>query len=247
MSARPKQFHPVPRSVIGFRPEFLDFSRGIRVGNLDDNERITRLLKTELEFRYRQEFVTERWGRGVYWIWISFLPRANRSAMPFSSSVSFGCSKFFITVDTEEKLFKCGLQIERGYVRAPRDFPSCELRSDWDWNRLVAGLRAGSPMERELKRLVAREGFALHCGGWEEDAKKFTRSNLPDAGGIRSSLTRAPGDGWAGFQLYYPMKEEDVLASTGVDLVESMLAVFGEVTPLMNLCMHMQLPLPEKR
>jgi hypothetical protein len=32
-----------------------------------------------------------------------------------------------------------------------------------------------------------------------------------------------------------------VLASTGLDLVESMLAVFREVTPAMNLCMKIQL------
>jgi hypothetical protein len=37
------------------------------------------------------------------------------------------------------------------------------------------------------------------------------------------------------------MSEDEVLASTGVDLVESMLAVFSEVTPAMNLCMQVQL------
>ena len=58
MSAKLKVFQRVPRSVIGFRPEFLDFKRGIRVGNLEDNERITRLLKLELEYRYQQDFVT---------------------------------------------------------------------------------------------------------------------------------------------------------------------------------------------
>ena len=37
------------------------------------------------------------------------------------------------------------------------------------------------------------------------------------------------------------MSEDEVHASTGLDLVESMLAVFGEVTPAMNLCMRIQL------
>jgi hypothetical protein len=37
------------------------------------------------------------------------------------------------------------------------------------------------------------------------------------------------------------MREEEVRASTGVDLVEAMLAVFHEVTPAMNLCMQIQL------
>jgi hypothetical protein len=31
-----------------FRPEFLDFDRGIHVGNLSDHERITRILKLAL-------------------------------------------------------------------------------------------------------------------------------------------------------------------------------------------------------
>jgi hypothetical protein len=37
--------------AVGFRPEFLDFERGIHVGNLQDNERITRILKLALEAR----------------------------------------------------------------------------------------------------------------------------------------------------------------------------------------------------
>src|ERR1035438_8973859 len=49
--------------AVGFRSEFLDFERGIHVGNLQDNERITRILKLALEARYGQPFVTERWGR----------------------------------------------------------------------------------------------------------------------------------------------------------------------------------------
>jgi len=37
------------------------------------------------------------------------------------------------------------------------------------------------------------------------------------------------------------MTENEVQASTGLDLVESILAVFREVTPAMNLCMKVQL------
>ena len=80
-----------------FRPEFLDFQRGIHVGNLNDHERITRILKLALEARYGQPFVTERWGRGVYWHWIGYLPRANRLArnpyprMSVSAARNFSC------------------------------------------------------------------------------------------------------------------------------------------------------------
>lgn len=37
------------------------------------------------------------------------------------------------------------------------------------------------------------------------------------------------------------MTEEEVLGSTGVEMVESMLAVFSEVTPLMNLTTQIEL------
>mgnify|MGYP001422350060 CR=1 FL=1 len=162
------------KTLIGFRPEFLDFQRGIRVGNLKDNERITRILKLELEERYGESFVTERWGRGIFWRWIGFLLRANRTAKPISSDVSFGCSKFFVMVDTDQELFKCGMQIERGYVKAPRDSQRWELRSDWDWCRLLNSLKSKSPIEREFKRLL-REGFLVWGGSWEEDVFCFSR------------------------------------------------------------------------
>lgn len=231
----------LPAAALGFRPEFLDFRRGIRVGNLEDAERITRILKRELERRYAQPFVTERWGRGVFWQWIGYLPRANRQAKPISWRVSFGCAKFFLSVDTEEKLFTCGLQVERGYVKAPREFRACRLAPDWDWNRLLAALTRGGPMERQLRRLVRREGFELRAGSWESDAGRITRRNFLSMAALRRLLRAAPKNHWAGFQLYYPMSEAEVSRSTGADLVDAMLAVFSEVTPAMNLCMQTEL------
>jgi len=228
----------LPALAVGFRPEFLDFKRGIRVGNLEENERITRILKLALEARYGEPFVTERWGRGVHWRWIGYLTRANRAAKPLSSSVSFGCSKFFLMLDTEEALFKCGMQVERGYVKAPREYRECQLRSDWDWHRLIAALKPGKPMERELRRLVIREGFRLHAGAWEEDSVDYNCESYPSITTLRRRLAAAPGEEWAGFQVYYPMTQKDVRASSGLDLVESILAVFAEVTGLMNLCMQ---------
>src|SRR5512146_2474269 len=167
MSSATRIALPAPAAAIGFRPEYLDFKRGIRVGNLEDNERITRILKLSVEERYAQPFVTERWGRGVFWRWIGYLPKANKTCKPLSSKVSFGCSKFFIEVDTDEALFKCGLQVERGFVRAPREARECQLQSDWDWFRLVKALKPGGEMERQLKRLLGREGFHLFAGSWE--------------------------------------------------------------------------------
>jgi len=226
--------------VVGFRPEFLDFRRGIRVGNLEENERITRILKLALETRYGQPFITERYGRGVFWQWISWLPRANRSAKPLSSHYSFGCAKFFISLHRDEELFKCGLQLERGYLKAPRGYKAWEVRPDWDWNRLLAALQPGSPMEHELKRLL-REGFQLHAGTWDEEAHYFSRRDFPGVGKLRRVLETAAKDTWAGFQLYYGMREREVRSATGPDLIESMLAVFREVTPAMNLTMQIHL------
>lgn len=231
----------LPTVAIGFRPEFLDFQRGIRVGNLEDNQRITRILKLALESSYQQPFVTERWGRGVYWQWIGFLSRANRTAKPISANVSFGCSKFFLMVDPQEKLFKCGLQVERGYVKAPPEYRHCELRSDWDWHRLLRTLKPKSVMECELKRLVLHEGFRLQAGSWDDMPGLFSKTNFPTMVRLRSQLKAASRNQWAGFQIFYPMRESEARAATGVDLVESMMAIFREVTPAMNLCMQIQL------
>lgn len=225
----------IPKTAIRFRSEYLDFRKGIRVGNLEDHERITRILKLELEERYREPFVTERYGRGAYWRWIGYLTRANRAAKPLSSHVSFGCSKFFLMVDTEEKLFKCGLQVERGYVKAPAGSTRFLLSSDWDWHRLMKSLRPKSAMDRELNRLIQREGFWLQAGTWSEPAR-FSRGNWPGVGELRKLLMKATASEWASLQVYYPMSEDDVRASNGVDLIEAMIAIFHEVTPAMNLC-----------
>ena len=224
-----------------FRPEFLDFQRGIHVGNLTEHERITRILKLALEGRYGQPFVTERWGRGVYWHWIGFLPRANRLAKPISSDVSFGCSKFFLSVDTDERAADFGLQIERGYAKAAREARHFELRADWDWHRLVAALKPGSVMAGELERLVRREGFLVHAGCWGPGSVVFSAADYPGPRKLRQILETASKNNWAGFQLYYRLGEREVQSATGLDLVESMLAVFREVTPAMNLCMQVEL------
>ncbi len=238
MSPQAQRSLPIPKAAIDFRPEYLDFRRGIHVGNLEDNARITRILKLELEALYGEPFVTERYGRGVYWQWIGYLPRANRDAKPLSSKVSFGCSKLFLMVDTEDKLFKCGLQVERGYVKAPRSFRRGELGSDWDWRRFVKALQPRGALERELKRLVEREGFRIHVGTWENPAS-FAR--WPGVANLRKLIAGIPSNHWASFQLYYPMRQEEVQNSSGLDLVESMLAIFQEVTPAMNLTMQTQL------
>jgi hypothetical protein len=241
---------PWAKTAIGFRPEFLDFSRGIHVGNLEPHERITKILKGALEADYGQEFVTERWGRGVFWQWIGFLNRANRAAKPQSSGASFGCSKFYVSVDTDERRFTCGMQVERGYVRASRDERAFRLCPDWDWHRFVAGLTPRAQLYQHLKRLVEEEQFEVRLGSWgaphvfggtaastrESGAAKPQR--LPSAARLRTLLEQAPAREWCGVQVYFPLAEADVRATNGVDLIEAMMAVFEEVRPAMNACMQ---------
>lgn len=233
------------RTAAGFRPEFLDFRRGIHVGNLEENQRITRILKLALEARFGEEFVTERYGRGVYWRWIGLLARANRAAKPLSSHVSFGCSKFFVSVEPEAGLFKCGLQVERGFLKAPRGGSEWKLQSDWDWNRLVRGLRRSAPVDLELRRLSG-EGFHIFAGSWGTGGETFGRSEYPGAARLKRLLQTATANEWAGVQLFYPMTEKEVKSSTGPDLVDSMLAVFDEVTAIYNACSDLALASPRR-
>jgi hypothetical protein len=220
-----------------FRPEWIDFQRGLRVGNLEPHERITQILKFHLEQRYRTAFVTDRWGRGVYWQWICWLPRANREAKPVSNDVNFGCAKLFISVEQEQKVFKSGLQIERGYAVGPEPYPGCRLKPDWDWHRLM---KPSTVLDAELRRLVGREGFVIEVGDWEANAV-FTKKNFKSSRQIRDAVKRSPTREWVGFQLYYPMPEREVRAATGLELVKAMTGVFAEVIPAMNCCMQISL------
>jgi hypothetical protein len=240
MSKQLKIAQPFPRTAIRFQNDFLDFQKGIHVGNLEENQRITRILKLALEARYQQQFVTERFGRGVYWQWIGFLPRSNRSAMPLSSKVSFGCSKFYLTVDMEEQLFKCGFSVERGMIDPPADFQKIRLMPDWDWHRLLAELKPESTLLKELKRLIVREGFRIEVGNWENRIK-VTRNMLSEPARVKKILEQAAPASWAGFQVYYAMPEKEIRSSSGVDLIEAMMAIFDEVTPAMNQCMQIRI------
>ena len=234
----------MPRSAIRFQNDFLDFQKGIRVGHLEDNQRVTRILKLALEARYQEEFVTERFGRGSYWRWIGFVSRSNRAAKPLSSKISFGCSKFFLTIDHDEDLneplFKCGFSVERGMLIPSEQFPQIQLQDDWDWHRLLTGLKQESPLAKELKRLVMREGFSIDAGNWD-GRYKVTRRKFPSMVELKNVLTMASPDAWAGFQVYYPMSEKEIRNATGIDLIESMMAIFGETTLAMNLCMQISL------
>ena len=223
-----------------FRTEWIDFERGIRVGNIEPHERITQILKYHLETTYGTPFVTDRWGRGEYWQWICWLPKANRAAKPLSSGVNFGCAKLFITADDDPRIFKSGLQIERGYAVGPAPYPGSLLQRDWDWNRLMRQCAKGTTLDRELGRLLKREGFTAEIGNWEKNAV-FTGRNFRSARALRDAVSDYPRNEWAGFQLYYPMPEQELRQCTGYELVKAICGVFAEVRAAMNACMQVEL------
>jgi hypothetical protein len=224
-----------------FRPAWIDFERGIRVGNLEPHERITQILKYRLETEYDTKFVTDRWGRGVYWQWICWLPRPNRDAKPISSGTNFGCAKLFISIDRTRMVFQCGMTVERGYVSG-----SPKLEKDWDWHRLLKHCAAGTSLDREMRRLLLKEGFCATVTGAREN-RRFDVESFRSARQVRDTArTALPGE-WAGFSLFYPMPQAEVRATSGYDLVQGILGAFAEVVPSMNLCMQVPLSRPGDR
>lgn len=221
-----------------FRVEWIDFDRGIRVGNLQPHERITQILKYGLEQKYDAKFVTDRWGRGVFWQWICWLPRANREAKPLSHDVNFGCAKFFISADREQSVFQSGMQVERGSIREDSEIPGT-LQKDWDWHRLMRQCNDGTVLNREMTRLVRREGFIARLIGGT--SATFTASTWKSSRQLWQAARKAPPDQWTGFQLFYPMSADEVRACSGHELVLATLGVFAEVTEAMNQCMQVRL------
>jgi hypothetical protein len=223
-----------------FRNECIDFEHGIRVGNLEPHERVTQIFKYLLENRHHQPFICDRWGRGVFWQWICWVPRKNREAKPVSHAVNWSSAKFFISVDQDDKLFKAGVQVERGPAEGPEEFPGCVLKPDWDWNRFVTGLRAGSELERELLRLVRKDDFIARIGDWER-MHLFDAKNFRAARQLRDALKSVGARDWVGFQLYYAFAEKEVRAMSGEELVNAVAAVFAETVAAMNCCMQVPL------
>ena len=223
-----------------FRTEWIDFERGIRVGNIEPHERITQILKYHVEKTYKTAFVMDRWGRGVYWQWICWLSKANRQAKPISRSINFGCAKLFISVDRKNRVFQSGLQVERGYSSNPANYSGNLLQEDWDWHRLLKGCRKNSPLDEELRRLLLKEGFRVDVGDWGNDLS-LDKENFKSASQLRTIVQKMPGDRWGGFQLYYPMPEAEVKSCSGYELVKAIEGIFAEVIPAMNLCMQVNL------
>lgn len=157
-----------------------------------------------------------------------------------SNKVNFGCAKLFISVDGDRGVFKSGLQVERGYASGPGARQPWGLRDDFDWHRLMKQCRAGTVFDRELRRLVKREGFVAAVIG-EQASGGLAEQNVTSAAEARAALQKCALNRWTGFQFYYPMPEKEVRACTGYELIQSVAGVFDEVIPAMNACMDVPL------
>jgi hypothetical protein len=210
---------------------------------LEPHERITQILKFNLERRFAAPFVTDRWGRGVYWQWICWMTKANRQAKPLSSNVNFGCAKLFVSVDRRSRVFQSGLQVERGRISGTGS-PGTLLREDWDWHRLLKQCRKGTPLDGEIHRLLESEGFVAEIGDFERNLV-LDRGSYTTAARLATAARGIAPERFGGFQLYYPIPQRELRKCAGYELIKAVLAVFAELVPAMNLCM--QVPLGELR
>jgi hypothetical protein len=223
-----------------FDNAWIDFQNGIRVGNLEPEQRITRILKHHLETKHGVSFVTDRWGRGVYWQWICWVPRPNREAKPMSHGANWCSAKLYITVDRKAGVFESGMTVERGFVAGPDARLPWGLKDDWDWHRMIAQCRKGSALDAETARLVKDEGFVAAIAGGA-GTTRFDARSWTSALQVRNAAAKCPAREWAGFNLYYPMPEAEVRATPGPELVKAIEGVFAQLVPAMNLCMAVPL------
>ena len=114
---------------------------------------------------------------------------------------------------------------------------------NWSEDIILVDLPQEPNMGDELKTVtdMARDRGDCDVVIDFSDVDIVTSSSLSKLLKLRKLLDSAPKSLWAGFQIFYPMSETEVRGSTGLDLVESMLAVFREVTPAMNQCMQIEL------
>jgi hypothetical protein len=238
--AKPGRVAPGEPTGEAFDSSWIDFENGIRVGNLEPHERITQILKRHLETVHEIPIVTDRWGRGVFWQWICWVPRPNREAKPVSHDANWGSAKFYISIDREERVFESGMTVERGYVSGPESRKAWGLKDDWDWHRLLSRCGKGSAFDGEVRRLLTKEGFVVSVAGGAGRVR-FDADSFVSTLQVRNAAKKCPPRDWAGVNLYYPMPEAEVRSCSGYELVRAVEGVFAQLVPAMNLCMQVPL------
>jgi hypothetical protein len=134
------------------------------------------------------------------------------------------------------------MQVERG-PKHPNETWPLTVEHDWDWHVLLKALSEAA-LPRHLHRLL-REGFRLRVGAYASPTEY--EHNTWDLTACRRTAQRFHANAWGGFQLFWPMSEQEVQATPGPELIEAIMAVFAEVTPVMNVCMYAPcLPEPQR-
>lgn len=217
-----------------FKNEFIDFKHGIRVGHLEKEQRITQILKEQLLKIFKEDFIIDHWGRGIFWPYIWFCPRANLKAKKFEGSGQFPSAKYFIGVDSERSLFLSGFYVESGYEKAEE--PRYQRNEDWDWNHFINRLKNEPSFQKELERLIVKEGFELAIG-FEENLNVFNRKNFQGLQPIRDEIERRLREDWVVVQVYYPLSGKELKSMKGDDIVQSIIGIWIELVQLLNGCL----------
>lgn len=225
-----------------FKTQWIDFKKGIRVGHLEEDQRITQILKKCLFKVFNEDFLVDHWGRGLFWSYIWFCPRANLKAKNFKGPGQFPSAKYFIGIDSDRSLFVSGLYVESGYNKSEE--PRYQRNSDWDWNRFVAKLKKDSTFQKEIQRLIFEESFELVIG-FEENLKIFNRENFKDVKSICNEIEKRLKEDWVVVQIYYPLSEKEVKSMKGSELIQATMGIWSESSNLMNACLQIPFSLTE--
>jgi hypothetical protein len=94
---------------------------------------------------------------------------------------------------------------------------------------------SGVALPRHLGRLLS-EGFRVRVGAFANRMEYDGDTWDPNA--CRRTMQQLDANAWGGFQLLWPMPEQEVRVTSGPELVEAMLGIFAKVTPAMNLSMY---------
>jgi hypothetical protein len=223
-----------------FNTQWIDFKKGIRVGHLEEDQRITQILKKRLLKLFNEDFLIDHWGRGLFWSYIWFCPRKNLKAKNFKGPGQFPSAKYFIGVDSNRRLFVAGFYVESGYNESEE--PRYQRNSDWDWNRFVVKLKKDSVFQKEVQRLMFEEDFELAIG-FEENLKIFDKQNFKDLEPVCDEINKRLNEDWVVVQIYYPLSEKELKSMNGAELIQAIMGIWSESAGLMNACLRVPLSL----
>ncbi|MDP3981306.1 MAG: hypothetical protein Q8Q33_07840, partial [Chlamydiota bacterium] len=193
-------------SPCAFQPSFIDFKKGIRVGHLDENARLSRILKNALHEIFGEVFLVDRWGRGVYWEYIWFTPQRSWKKKNIKGRGHFESAKFFVGLDSKLKEFRAGIHIESGYTRSVEE-PRYQRNDQWDWNRMMKTLKGNTHLHAILKQLINEEQFRLQIG-FSEDRSIYDCWDGPK--NILKEIQKRLCENWVVVQFFHAYSKQDL-------------------------------------